>query len=150
MDECAAGDNGGCQHECRNTLGSYQCACHNGYTLHENGRSCKEGGCKHEIISPFGTIGSPNYPEDYPGRKDCVWHFTTTPGHRIRLAFLNFEVESHQECSYDHVDFYDGGSPEDNSLGRFCGAKVPPMIVSSGNQLYMTFRSDNSVQRKGE
>ncbi|CAH0558861.1 unnamed protein product [Brassicogethes aeneus] len=149
MDECAAGDNGGCQHECRNTLGSYICTCHNGYTLHENGRDCKEGGCKYEISSPFGTLGSPNYPDLYPQRRDCVWHFIATPGQRIRLAFIKFEVESHQECSYDHVDFYDGGSPEAHSLGRFCGSKVPHPIVSSGNQLYMTFRSDNSVQRKG-
>ena len=41
-DECAV-DNGGCQHVCENTLGSYHCKCHNGFTLHNNGRDCKEG-----------------------------------------------------------------------------------------------------------
>ena len=41
-DECAV-DNGGCQHICKNTVGSYQCACHNGFTLHENMHDCKEG-----------------------------------------------------------------------------------------------------------
>lgn len=87
MDECAI-DNGGCQHECRNTLGSYACWCHNGYTLHENGHDCKEGGCKHEVRVPTGTVSSPNYPEFYPSRKDCIWQFTTTPGHRIRLVSI--------------------------------------------------------------
>ncbi|XP_011644936.1 dorsal-ventral patterning protein tolloid-like isoform X3 [Pogonomyrmex barbatus] len=86
MDECA-NNNGGCQHECKNTIGSYQCSCHNGFTLHENGHDCKEGGCKYEITAPVGTITSPNYPDYYPGRKDCVWHFTTKPGHRIKLVF---------------------------------------------------------------
>lgn len=85
MDECA-NNNGGCQHECKNTIGSYQCSCHNGFTLHENGHDCKEGGCKYEITAPMGTITSPNYPDYYPGRKDCVWHFTTKPGHRIKLV----------------------------------------------------------------
>ncbi|MCL4141678.1 UNVERIFIED_CONTAM: hypothetical protein GTU68_040780, partial [Idotea baltica] len=47
-DECAT-DSGGCQHICKNTIGSYACSCHNGFTLHENGHDCKEGGCKHEI-----------------------------------------------------------------------------------------------------
>ena len=36
-------DNGGCQHECKNTVGSYKCACNNGFTLHENKHDCKEG-----------------------------------------------------------------------------------------------------------
>ncbi|KRT83831.1 EGF-like domain containing protein, partial [Oryctes borbonicus] len=147
-DECAI-NNGGCQHECINTLGSYMCACHNGFTLHENQRDCKEGGCKYEISAPYGIISSPNYPDYYPSRKDCVWHFTTTPGHRIKIMFLSFEMEPHQECSYDHIAFYDGDSPEANMLGRFCGSKMPHPIVATGNQMYMVFKSDASVQRKG-
>ncbi|XP_017774281.1 PREDICTED: tolloid-like protein 1 [Nicrophorus vespilloides] len=148
MDECAI-NNGGCQHECLNTLGSYVCTCHNGFTLHENKRDCKEGGCKHEIVESVGQITSPNYPEYYPSRKDCVWKFTTTPGHRIKIVFDKFEMESHQECSYDHIVFYDGDSPDDHTLGRFCGSKVPHPIVATGNQMYMVFKSDASVQRKG-
>lgn len=147
-DECSS-NNGGCQHECINTLGSFICSCHNGFTLHENGRDCKEGGCKYEISAPTGSFGSPNYPDFYPSRKDCVWHFITTPGHRIRIGFLNFEIEPHQECSYDHIEFYDGPNTESSSLGRFCGSKLPNMIIASSNQLYMTFKSDSSVQKRG-
>ncbi|KAM6980113.1 growth arrest-specific protein 6 [Aplochiton taeniatus] len=32
VDECAK-RNGGCDHECNNTLGSYRCSCHHGYVL---------------------------------------------------------------------------------------------------------------------
>ncbi|XP_076233982.1 tolloid-like protein 1 tolkin [Calliopsis andreniformis] len=148
MDECAS-NNGGCQHECRNTIGSYQCSCHNGFTLHENGHDCKEGGCKYEIAAPVGTITSPNYPDHYPGLKDCVWHFVTKPGHRIKLVFKVFEMESHQECAYDHIAIYDGDSPDSHVLGKFCGNKEPHPILATGNQMYMVFKSDSSVQRKG-
>lgn len=148
MDECAT-NNGGCQHECRNTIGSYQCSCHNGFTLHENGHDCKEGGCKYEIAAPMGTITSPNYPDYYPGLKDCVWHFVTKPGHRIKLVFKVFEMESHQECNYDHIAIYDGDSPDSHVLGKFCGTKEPHPILATGNQMYMVFKSDASVQRKG-
>ncbi|KAK4882987.1 hypothetical protein RN001_006306 [Aquatica leii] len=148
MDECAV-NNGGCQHECINTLGSYTCACHNGFTLHENGRDCKEGGCKYEVTAPYGQFSSPNYPDYYPSKKDCVWHFSTTPGHRIKIMFMNFEMEPHQECSYDHIAFYDGDSPEAHTLGKFCGSKLPHPIVASGNQMFLVFKSDGSVQRKG-
>ena len=41
-DECSK-DNGGCQHECINTIGSYVCQCRNGFILHENKHDCKEG-----------------------------------------------------------------------------------------------------------
>ncbi|XP_054258423.1 tolloid-like protein 2 [Macrosteles quadrilineatus] len=148
MDECAT-DNGGCQHECRNTIGSYSCWCHNGFTLHENGHDCKEGGCKYELTAPVGTVSSPNYPDYYPSRKDCVWHFTTTPGHRIKLLFTEFEMEPHQECAYDHIVLYDGDSTDSHILGRFCGSKVPHPIIATTNQMFMVFKSDASVQRKG-
>lgn len=148
LDECAK-NNGGCQHECRNTLGSYVCSCHNGFALHENGHDCKEGGCKYEISAPHGTVSSPNYPDYYPSRKDCIWHFTTTPGHRIKLVFSEFEMEPHQECAYDHIVIYDGDSTDAHTLGRFCGSKVPHHIIATSNQMYMVFKSDASVQRKG-
>ena len=48
-DECAV-NNGGCQHICKNTVGSYECACHNGFTLHENKHDCKEGKLTFRIL----------------------------------------------------------------------------------------------------
>lgn len=42
-DECAYAEHG-CQHECINTLGGYECACNIGYELHSDGKSC-EGLC---------------------------------------------------------------------------------------------------------
>lgn len=39
INECAA-NNGGCAHNCQNTVGSFRCSCRTGYTLSSNGRSC--------------------------------------------------------------------------------------------------------------
>merc|ERR1719414_2524929 len=69
-DECAV-ENGGCQHICKNTIGSFECHCHYGFTLHKNKMDCKEGGCQHKITNPKGEITSPNWPDLYPSRKDC-------------------------------------------------------------------------------
>ena len=65
-----------------------------GYVLHENDHDCKEGGCKHEINSPNGEISSPHYPDYYPAKKDCVWIFTTTPGHRIKLVSYSLILQT--------------------------------------------------------
>ncbi|XP_035232741.1 tolloid-like protein 1 isoform X2 [Stegodyphus dumicola] len=85
QDECAS-ENGGCQQICKNTVGSYECSCHNGFVLHPNGHDCKEGSCVHHISSTDGVVASPNYPDQYPSRKECTWKFETTPGHRIKLC----------------------------------------------------------------
>uniref|UniRef100_A0A663M826 Hemicentin 1 n=1 Tax=Athene cunicularia TaxID=194338 RepID=A0A663M826_ATHCN len=40
IDECKTRDT--CQHECRNTLGSYQCTCPSGYHLMANSKTCQD------------------------------------------------------------------------------------------------------------
>lgn len=171
LDECAT-RNGGCEHDCTNTLGGFQCFCRTGFTLHENQKSCIVGDCVHEIFTTLDTpllvgyISSPNYPKHYPASKDCAWLIKTSPGHRIRLVFLIFNLESHPECYHDSVQvckyfvnlwylilkflqIYDGDSSKAHEAGRYCGAEVPQPIDSTENQLYMTFKSDVNVHKKG-
>ena len=39
INECST-NNGGCQHSCINSVGSYECQCRSGYQLSSDGRSC--------------------------------------------------------------------------------------------------------------
>uniref|UniRef100_A0A8C5HBT0 Metalloendopeptidase n=1 Tax=Gouania willdenowi TaxID=441366 RepID=A0A8C5HBT0_GOUWI len=148
MDECSK-RNGGCQHECVNTFGSYSCQCRSGFMLHDNKHDCKEAACNHTVNSASGTISSPNWPDKYPSKKACTWSLSTTPGHRIKLVFNDVDMEAHLECAYDHLEIYDGRDLQAPSLGRFCGARKPSPIASSGNQMFLRFSSDNSVQKGG-
>ncbi|XP_073197659.1 tolloid-like protein 1 isoform X1 [Lepidochelys kempii] len=147
-DECSK-DNGGCQHECINTIGSYVCQCRNGFVLHENKHDCKEAECEQKIHSPTGVITSPNWPDKYPSRKECTWEISATPGHRVKLTFNEFEIEQHQECAYDHLEVFDGETEKSPILGRLCGNKIPDPLVATGNKMFLRFVSDASVQRKG-
>uniref|UniRef100_A0A4W3GNC2 Metalloendopeptidase n=1 Tax=Callorhinchus milii TaxID=7868 RepID=A0A4W3GNC2_CALMI len=147
-DECSK-DNGGCQHECINTIGSYVCQCRNGFVLHENKHDCKEAECEHQIHSATGVITSPNWPDKYPSRKECTWEILATPGHRVKITFNEFDIEQHQECAYDHLEVFDGESDKYPILGRFCGSKMPDPVLSTTNKMFIGFISDASVQRKG-
>uniref|UniRef100_A0A8C2U7F5 Metalloendopeptidase n=1 Tax=Coturnix japonica TaxID=93934 RepID=A0A8C2U7F5_COTJA len=147
-DECSK-DNGGCQHECINTFGSYVCQCRNGFKLHENNHDCKEAGCEHKLSSAEGMMSSPNWPDKYPSRKECTWNISATPGHRVKVTFNEFEIEQHQECAYDHLEMYDGPNSKSPILGRFCGSKKPDPVVASASKMFLRFYSDASVQRKG-
>ncbi|XP_072881202.1 tolloid-like protein 2 isoform X1 [Hemitrygon akajei] len=147
-DECSV-NNGGCQHECVNTVGTYICQCRNGFTLHENGLDCKEAGCRNSISSVEGVIASPNWPDKYPNRKECTWSISAPPGHRVKLAFSEFEIEQHQECVYDYLEVYDGLGTRSSLLARYCGSKKPETVVTTGNKMFIKFFSDASIQRKG-
>ena len=147
-DECAS-NNGGCQHICQDTVGSYQCSCQSGFTLHENGYDCKESGCRHRRTEPSGQISSPLWPGLYPTDAVCTWDLRTTAGHRIRLLFTSFELEPHQICAYDNIEVFDGDNTDARSLGKYCGTKPPEPMTSSSSRLFMTFTSDSSVQRQG-
>ncbi|XP_030376364.1 dorsal-ventral patterning protein tolloid [Scaptodrosophila lebanonensis] len=147
-DECAV-NNGGCQHRCRNTFGSYKCSCRNGYTLSENSHNCTETKCKFEITSSYGLLHSPNYPGDYPRNIYCYWHFQTVLGHRIQLTFHDFDVENHQECIYDYVAIYDGRSENSSTLGLYCGGREPYAVTASSNEMFMVLKTDAGLQRKG-
>ncbi|XP_063887696.1 multiple epidermal growth factor-like domains protein 6 isoform X2 [Scylla paramamosain] len=61
-DKCQV-NNGGCEHSCKNTVGSFMCCCSPGYRLRRDGRTCQDvnecefhnGGCSHECAN---TVGS--------------------------------------------------------------------------------------------
>nr|XP_035931067.1 bone morphogenetic protein 1 isoform X3 [Halichoerus grypus] len=147
-DECSK-DNGGCQQDCVNTFGSYECQCRSGFVLHDNKHDCKEAGCDHKVTSTSGTITSPNWPDKYPSKKECTWAISSTPGHRVKLTFVEMDIESQPECAYDHLEVYDGRDAKAPVLGRFCGSKKPEPVLATGSRMFLRFYSDNSVQRKG-
>lgn len=48
-EECSDGNNGGCEQECDNTHGSFECYCRPGYILSDDLASCE--GIQYNIIS---------------------------------------------------------------------------------------------------
>ncbi|XP_078585335.1 uncharacterized protein LOC144867284 isoform X7 [Branchiostoma floridae x Branchiostoma japonicum] len=63
IDECATG-NGGCSQNCNNTVGSFACSCHDGYSLNSDGASCDDvdecasnnGGCEKTCTNNVGSF----------------------------------------------------------------------------------------------
>ena len=44
------------------------------------------------------TFKSPNYPNNYPNKMDCVYHVPIPRGMAINISFSDFEVEFHSTC----------------------------------------------------
>ncbi|KAI0218535.1 Exoskeleton protein RP43 [Lamellibrachia satsuma] len=92
----------------------------------------------------FGTVGA-----EYQNNENCWWKIQAPSGKRVRLRFDSFYLESHSSCRYDSVKIYDGTSASARMLGVYCGSNLPADIVSTGNSLYVKFRSDSSVTKAG-
>ncbi|RXM93654.1 Signal peptide, CUB and EGF-like domain-containing protein 3, partial [Acipenser ruthenus] len=62
IDECRL-NNGGCDHVCRNTVGSFECSCKKGYKLLTNERTCQDidecsfdRACDHSCVNSAGSF----------------------------------------------------------------------------------------------
>ena len=99
-----------------------------------------------DVKSSNGRFTSPNYPGQYNKNQKCTWTLTSTPpSSRISLSFQTFDVQHY--C--DHVQVYDGNSSSSPLLGEFYGTTLPPTIISSSNQLHITFTSDDHDTKTG-
>lgn len=96
-----------------------------------------------------GTIETPNYPNNYPVDKVCAWVIETQTGDKVVLTFETFALEDNSVCQYDYVLIRDGSSARSPMVGKFCGTSRPATITSTGNFLWIGFRSDSSTTKMG-
>ena len=100
-----------------------------------------------------GKISSPNYPvSNYPASRDCSWIITAEPSDKlVKLVFTEFALGSCEfNCSSDnctYVELHDGSSANSSSLGRFCSGSASREVYSTGNQMFVKFRSGSSLDR---
>ncbi|XP_062489682.1 cubilin isoform X1 [Pezoporus occidentalis] len=91
-----------------------------------------------------GAFNSPGYPEPYPLNTECVWRILSSPGNRLQLSFIVFQVEDSSGCTKDYVEIREGNDTG-RLVGRFCGNFLPsnytPVI---GHVLWVKFVSDSS------
>ena len=107
-------------------------------------------GCDQSLTGSSGLITSPNYPLPYTFSSKCQYHITAPAGQTITLYPINFDIESHQHCRFDHLGVYDGADGNAPQLGKnYCGTQLPPTMTSSGNQMHLIFITDKYVTKSG-
>ncbi|KAG7219563.1 hypothetical protein INR49_018990 [Caranx melampygus] len=106
--------------------------------------------CSETFTTSTGSFMSPNYPNYYPNRRDCVFRIIVQINTQIQLNFTDFELEgSPPSCNFDFVEIRDGGYETSPLIGKFCSSQRPPVLVSHSNRLWVRFHSDGSVTRRG-
>ena len=140
MNECLTG-NGGCEHICTNTAGSFSCSCNNGFTLAGDGKSCLCGGT---LTTDSGSFQTPNWPQTYPVNIECEWVIELSgDSDVIQFTFDPSEYgltdNPPTPCERDWVEFFDGVGDSAPSLGRFCHKILPPPVTTTSNKARVHF-----------
>ena len=102
----------------------------------------------------FGTpkVGSKKYPESYAQQ----WFLIVPEGRQVEVSFDTFELEQSTDCENDYVEFREayfymssgarhiGGEYGAILTSRLCGSSKPSTIQSSGNMVWVQFKSNSN------
>ncbi|KAF1767213.1 hypothetical protein GCK72_007172 [Caenorhabditis remanei] len=101
--------------------------------------------CNSTLLLAPGVITSPNYPQNYDNNLFCSYQLATLGSYKILLKFTGFITE----YGRDIVQVYDGDSSDKPLLGTYSGNLNPFNLVSTGNTMYVTFKTDRSAVYQG-
>ncbi|XP_059488336.1 cubilin-like isoform X2 [Neocloeon triangulifer] len=107
-------------------------------------------GCGGRFEAPYGTLQSPNYPNNYPKNTECRWEIAVDWGKSVELTITDLHMELSADCAFDYVQVF--GGPDDKSplLLQTCSThETVQKVVSAGRYMTVYFKSDHSLGRRG-
>ena len=150
INECRI-NNGGCDHKCTNTLGSFECSCQKHYKLGEDQKTCISI-CANVIMEePTGNISTIGFPiSSYPANSNCSWTINLPEQYKsVELKVDGMSIEESVNCSKDRLIIMNGKDVKSLSMGNYCGKESPPIMQSSTRAVTVNFVSDNKINKKG-
>ncbi|XP_041670250.1 cubilin [Cheilinus undulatus] len=111
--------------------------------------SASTSSCGGDLVMESGAFNSPNFPDAYPPNVECVWTIRSSPGNRLQLSFIMFQLQGSSSCQNDYLEIREGNSTG-SLVGRFCGNSLPSNYTSLiGHILWVKFVSDSSISGAG-
>merc|ERR1712106_790891 len=96
-------------------------------------------------------IQSPNYPGNYGNLENVEYEVNVEDGKVIHFNWTDFELESQTTCPCDYVTVVEYiREAETTLIPKSCGS-FPPFLtfLSQTNQVFIRFKSDGSVTKRG-
>ncbi|XP_069668601.1 uncharacterized protein uif isoform X2 [Periplaneta americana] len=93
------------------------------------------------------TLTSPGYPQDYPGGLECLYIIGAQIGRIVTLEIEDLDLEANR----DYILIRNGDNPKSPPISRLTGSTEdnPTLIMSTGNQLYLYFKTSLGDSRRG-
>ena len=83
-----------------------------------------------------GILKSPGYPYGYQNEKECIYTISVAENNIIKIVFSEFDLEHHDDCGNDFLEFRDGDSEFSPFLEKICGIKSK-IIYSSQTKMWI-------------
>nr|VZI04989.1 unnamed protein product [Spirometra erinaceieuropaei] len=99
--------------------------------------------CGESLKADKGAFTSPGYPSNYLPNKQCIWKIEVSAGFAVVLSFVTFGLEEQSDCSYNHLEIFDGPSEDSPILRKLCGLDIPATIRSTSNRVTVRFTTDS-------
>ena len=143
FDECSSSSHD-CEDICENTVGSYICACDQGYALDNNGRTCSIS-CGGRLTDNTGSFHTPHWPQPYPSldfRCEWVIDIENVTDAVIEMIFdETYGIHGRDPCLTDYLQVLDGLEEDSTSLGKYCFTNAPEPIVTSSQTATVIFQA---------
>ncbi|XP_071942939.1 cubilin-like isoform X2 [Antedon mediterranea] len=95
------------------------------------------------------TITSPNYPNNYDHNLRCRWTVAAPNGEEVRIKVNAMDIESHDNCIYDHLELRDFPLRSNGQVMKYCGSTIPGVFNSVGGSAQINFVTDFSSTGQG-
>lgn len=72
-------------------------------------------------------------------------------GAKIKVEFINFDIETYTNCGYDYLKIFDGSTTSATLVNKYCGTTNPPSFTSTSanGELTFQFYSDGGINNAG-
>ncbi|XP_059158444.1 deleted in malignant brain tumors 1 protein-like [Physella acuta] len=101
---------------------------------------------RHCTLYESGKLASPGYPLQYLNDQEFSWTLSTRTDTRL---ILNISFVDTKYCGTDYITVYDGATKNAASSKNVCGTGGSEVIVSSTNNLLVTFTTNSYNTGKG-
>ncbi|XP_067441011.1 ovochymase-2 [Thunnus thynnus] len=93
-----------------------------------------------------GVIQSLGFPNSYPAHLSSSWKISVPQGFLVKLQITDMAITGETgQCKEDKLVISDDYSV----LGTHCGYILPPVVVSAGDTMSVTFQSDSRLTDRG-
>ena len=103
--------------------------------------------CGGDLSSEEGRFASPGYPNNYPDMAECIWKIGGSPGNKVRVMLLWYDIVETDGCNGDYLEVH-AESVEGNVLGLYCGTagSVTDSLVSDASDTYIGGTGSESIR----
>ena len=86
-----------------------------------------------------GFLSSPNFPNNFPEYRRCVWNITVPSGYMIKVSFHHFDLGPYPYR--DRVTITNVASGDGRNPFQLYGQSLPHPVYSVGNSVQVIFAS---------